>query len=83
MIKEVGDIPLVVAATTSTSGGAVLWLDWIPSNIDKLGTLVGIIGTLVGVIGVILLGYTRIMDNKRKQELHNLDIEERRRDLTK
>ena len=85
LLKEIAESPMVmgVISTTTAATGAGTWLDIIPSDIGKLGTL-------VGIIGVIILGYIRLREDwrkdredRRKQETHNLDMDDRKKNLTK
>lgn len=56
-----------VSATATTTSGVATFLEWIPSDIGKLATLIGI------VLSSVLI-YTHIKKAKRDKERHELEI---------
>ncbi len=69
-IQEVAQNAKIAAATSLTTAGSGMatWLEWVPSDIGKLATLIGIILSSV-------LIYTHIKKSKRDEEKHALEME--------
>lgn len=60
---------VAVATSAGTAGtGTLTWLEWIPSDIGKLATLIGL------ALSTVLI-YTHIKKYKREEEKHKLEIE--------
>lgn len=69
-IRELAQSAKVAAATSATTAGSGMatWLEWIPSDIGKLATLIGL------SLSVVLI-YTHIKKYRREEEKHKLEIE--------
>ena len=57
-----------VTSATTVGSGTATWLEWVPSDIGKLATIIGIILSTV-------LIYTHLKKQKREEEKHNLEME--------
>ena len=66
--EMVGDIKVAVSVAVATwSSGLATFLKWIPVDIGKLATLIGII------LSVVLI-YTHIRKNKQNNEKHRIEM---------
>lgn len=69
------DIKIGVSVATATSGsGLATFLQWIPQEVGKLATLIGI------VLSAVLI-FTHLRKSNREAEKHNFEIELLRRQL--
>lgn len=68
-IQQISQSAKIAAATSgATAGtGALTWLEWIPSDIGKLATLIGL------TLSIVLI-YTHIKKYKREEEKHKLEM---------
>ena len=57
----------MAAATSGATVGASAWLEWIPSDISKLGMVIGI-----ALSGVLI--YCHLRKTKRDDEKHELEM---------
>ena len=75
-IQQIGqNAKIAVAASSTTIGtGAATFLEWIPSDIGKLATIVGI------TLSTVLI-YTHLKKEKRSREEHELKMEIMRRSI--
>lgn len=69
-IQQISESAKVAAATSATTAGSGMatWLEWIPSDIGKLATLIGL------TLSIVLI-YTHLKKYKREEEKHKLEIE--------
>ena len=69
-IQEAAQSAKIAAATSATTAGSGMatWLEWIPSDIGKLATLIGL------TLSIVLI-YTHLKKYKREEEKHKLEIE--------
>jgi len=73
--QTANDVKTASATSLATvSTGSATWLEWIPTDIGKLATLVGLILSSV-------LIYTHLQKNQRAREAHELDMAIKRKEL--
>lgn len=77
-IQQISQSAKIAAATSAgTAGtGALTWLEWIPTDIGKLGVLVGI------VLSTVLIR-NHFKKDKREDEKHKLEMEILKRKASK
>jgi len=68
-IQEIAQSAKIAAVTSATTigSGTATWLEWIPGDIGKLVSLVGLLLSAV-------LIYTHLKKSSRDQEKHDLEM---------
>lgn len=79
MADAVSGVKTAVATSAATiTTGSATWLEWIPTDIGKLGTLVGCILTSVLIYVHLQKNarerYREELQNARDEELHEIEI---------
>ncbi len=73
--QTVSDVKTAAATSAATvTTGSATWLEWIPSDIGKLATLIGLILSSV-------LIYTHLQKLQRDRERHEIEMAIKRKEL--
>lgn len=66
--EAASSVKVAASASLATAGtGTATWLEWIPSDIGKLGTVIGVILSLI-------LIYAHVKKLQRDKELHAIEM---------